>query len=43
MKMFTSWRDWPCSFGLESLGGLGYRTDPVLPGADARMADNVLY
>ena len=38
------WGDWPWSFGLESLGGLRYRSiDPVLPGAGARMADNVLY
>src|SRR5438309_10379369 len=35
--------DWP-PFGLESLHTVRYRsTDPVTHGADARMADNVLY
>src|SRR6266550_377616 len=35
--------DWP-PFGLESAHAVRYRsTDPVTHGADARMADNVLY
>src|SRR2546430_939658 len=38
------WGDWPWSFGLESLHAVHYRVpEPLSPGADARMADNVLY
>src|SRR5947199_10720648 len=40
----VTWGDWPWSCGLESLHAVRYRsTDPVHHGADARMADNVLY
>jgi len=39
----VTWGDWS-SFGLESPRAVRYpSTDPVLHGADARMADNVLY
>src|SRR2546430_959596 len=38
------WGDWPWSFGLESLHAVHYRVpEPLSPGADARMADNLLY
>src|SRR5690242_20014825 len=40
----VTWGDWPLSFGLESLHAVHYRSkDPVHHGADASMADNVLY
>jgi len=40
----VTWGDWPVSLGLESRHTVHYRsTDPVQHGADARMADNVLY
>src|SRR6184192_3654147 len=35
---------WDLGWPLASLGGLHYRVpEPLLPGADARMADNILY